>query len=46
MSENNNRPEFAYHAALSALNKAGAEIEEDFNLYIAGPQNRGGIIEL
>lgn len=46
LSENNNRPEFAYHAALSVLSKAGAEIEEDFNLYIAGPQNRGGVIEL
>ena len=46
LSENNNRPEFAYHAALSVLNKSGAEIEEDFNLYVAGPQNRGGVIEL
>lgn len=46
LSENNNRPEFAYHTALSALNKAGAQIEEDYHLYIAGPQNRGGVIEL
>ena len=46
LSENNNKPEFAYHATLSALHKAGGEIYEDFELYVAGPQNRGGVIEI
>ena len=46
LSENNNKPEFAYHSTLSALHKAGGEFGEDFELYVAGPQNRGGIITI
>lgn len=46
LSENNNKPELAYFSTLSALHKAGGEINEDFELYVAGPQNRGGIIQI
>lgn len=46
LSENNNRPELAYKAAIDGLIKTGAVLERDFSLSIARKQTIGEMVTI